>query len=158
MKVLYDLDVEMQKYPSVLGGCVFGTGCNDDWLAAGFESSEQVKKHRLSFVPPVAEPPVIQEPIRVKLASGEIKTLEMEEYLYAVVPAEMPASWHPEALKAQAVAARSYALWRIAFPRDATFDLYDDARDQVYNLNMIHTQSNKAVNDTRGICLVQKQQ
>ena len=38
-----------------------------------------------------------------------INLLDLEDYLLGVVPSEMPASWHPEALKAQAVAARSYA-------------------------------------------------
>ena len=46
-------------------------------------------------------------------ASGKlnlINELYMEDYLHRVVPSEMPASWHVEALKAQAVAARSYAF------------------------------------------------
>src|SRR5690606_16978032 len=40
-------------------------------------------------------------------------TLPFELYLKGVVPSEMPASWHVEALKAQAVAARTYALTHI---------------------------------------------
>src|SRR4030095_4945119 len=39
-----------------------------------------------------------------------VNTVGLEQYLYGVVPAEMPASWPGEALKAQAVVARSYAL------------------------------------------------
>ena len=39
-----------------------------------------------------------------------MNTVPLEQYLYAVVPSEMPKTWLPEALKAQAVAARSYAL------------------------------------------------
>ena len=42
--------------------------------------------------------------------TGEVKALHLEEYLAGVVAAEMPASFEPEALKAQAVAARTYAL------------------------------------------------
>ena len=53
----------------------------------------------------------------------------LEQYLYGVVPSEMPFTWLPEALKAQAVVARSYAL---ATRRTGAFDLYPDTRSQVY--------------------------
>src|SRR5699024_2334884 len=42
-----------------------------------------------------------------------INRLGLEEYLKGVIPAEMHADWHPEALKAQAVAARSYVLHQL---------------------------------------------
>jgi stage II sporulation protein D len=59
-----------------------------------------------------------------------INAVELEDYVRGVVSKESPASWPPEALKAQAVAARSYA---IASPvRGAGFDQYDDTRSQVY--------------------------
>jgi len=45
---------------------------------------------------------------------NELVEMEMEEYLKGVVSAEMPASFHPEALKAQAVVARTYALRKSA--------------------------------------------
>lgn len=45
--------------------------------------------------------------------TGEIKTMDLEEYLKGVVSGEMPASFEIEALKAQAVAARSYAVSRV---------------------------------------------
>lgn len=54
----------------------------------------------------------------------------LQPYLQGVVPGEMPADWHPEALKVQAVAARSYALASIV--PGGKFDVYDDTRDQVY--------------------------
>jgi stage II sporulation protein D len=59
-----------------------------------------------------------------------VNELGVESYLQGVVTAEMPASWAAEALKAQAVVARSYALRN----RDAAraFDLYPDTRSQVY--------------------------
>jgi stage II sporulation protein D len=54
-----------------------------------------------------------EELIRVRApSSGEILELRLEEYVAGVVSGEMPASFPPEALKAQAVAARSYALTR----------------------------------------------
>lgn len=51
--------------------------------------------------------------IRVLLPTGEVKTMDLEDYLLGVVPAEMPALWPLAALKAQAVAARSWALHKM---------------------------------------------
>jgi stage II sporulation protein D len=54
----------------------------------------------------------------------------LEHYLYGVVPAEMPASWAAEALKAQAVVARSYAL--TSRRPGQPYDVFADVRSQVY--------------------------
>lgn len=51
-----------------------------------------------------------ENPVTIYRNNGEIVTLELEHYLIGVVAAEMPASFNIEALKAQAVAARTYAL------------------------------------------------
>jgi len=59
-----------------------------------------------------------------------VNVVDVDLYLRGVVPSEMPKGWVPEALKAQAVAARSYALSRLH--PSAAFDLYADTRDQVY--------------------------
>ena len=59
-----------------------------------------------------------------------VNVVALQGYLYSVVPREMPSSWLPEALKAQAVAARSYAVR--TDKGGAKFDVYDDTRDQVY--------------------------
>ncbi len=56
--------------------------------------------------------------------------MSLEAYLYGVVPSEMPKEWLPEALKAQAVAARTYAL--AVRKTGSWFDLYPDTRSQVY--------------------------
>ncbi|MDP2349950.1 MAG: SpoIID/LytB domain-containing protein, partial [Chloroflexota bacterium] len=60
-----------------------------------------------------------------------VNELPLETYLRGVVPAEMPSSWPVEALTAQAIAARSYAAYRLR-PGVSTFDAYDDTRSQVY--------------------------
>ena len=52
--------------------------------------------------------------IRVKLSDGTVTEMTMADYLWRVVAAEMPASFEPEALKAQAVAARTYAAAKMA--------------------------------------------
>ena len=59
-----------------------------------------------------------------------VNHVSLEHYLYGVVPVEMPASWPEEALKAQAVVARSYAL--TSRRTGEAFDVYADVRSQVY--------------------------
>ena len=77
-----------------------------------------------------------------------INAVEIEDYLKGVVAKESPASWPIEALRAQSVAARSYA---IATPvRGNGFDQYDDTRSQVYGgVSAEHTRTNQAVDATR---------
>ena len=71
----------------------------------------------------------------------------MPEHL--IFPAEMPSGWAPEALKAQAVAARSYALANLAKGRP--FDLYSDTRSQVYGgVKAESTKTSAAVDATKG--------
>ena len=48
--------------------------------------------------------------VSVLMPNGEIQSFELESYLFGVLAGEMPASFHPEALKAQAVAARTYII------------------------------------------------
>jgi stage II sporulation protein D len=59
-----------------------------------------------------------------------IDVLPLQQYLYGVVTAEMPAGWLPAALQAQAVAARSYAL--ASRQAGAPFDVYADGRSETY--------------------------
>ncbi len=69
----------------------------------------------------------------VSAAGGRVRVVNhvgLELYLFGVVPGEMPFYWVPEALKAQAVAARTYAL--AVRKSGSDFDLYPDVRSQVY--------------------------
>lgn len=59
-----------------------------------------------------------------------VNVVPLESYLQGVVPGEVPYSWPTETLKAQAVAARSYALANLV--KGKPFDLYSDVRSQVY--------------------------
>ncbi|MCU0525830.1 MAG: SpoIID/LytB domain-containing protein [Elainella sp. Prado103] len=61
-----------------------------------------------------------------------VNYVDLEQYLYSVVGAEMPTSWSLEALKSQAVAARSYALYQRQHGATAIFDVGDTTRWQVY--------------------------
>ena len=77
--------------------------------------------------PPAAAPQAAPETLRVKHA-GEVYEVNMQDYLTGVVAAEMPAGFGEEALKAQAVAARSYALYCAATGRHEDADVCTDYR------------------------------
>jgi stage II sporulation protein D len=78
-----------------------------------------------------------------------IDVLGLEAYLKGVVPSEVPSAWPSEALKAQAVAARSYALSNLAKARQ--YDVYADTRSQVYGgLDAEASTTNDAVDATKG--------
>jgi len=69
--------------------------------------------------------------IRLTTTVMVVNHVGLDLYLRGVVPAEMPSSWPAEALKAQAIAARSYAVNHL-HPSTGTYDVYDDTRSQVY--------------------------
>lgn len=84
-----------------------------------------------------------------------INNVNLEEYLYGVVPREMPSSFSHEALKAQAVAARSYAITSVMRNKDKEFDLYDTVTSQVYGgFDAEKDNVRKAVDETRGQVLI----
>ncbi len=86
-----------------------------------------------------------------------INLLDLENYLMGVVPSEMPSSWHLEALKAQAVAARSYATAHLGANskwKSEGYDVVPDVRDQAYKGRAAEALStNRAIAETQGIIL-----
>ena len=71
--------------------------------------------------------------IRVKrLKQDTIVTIPLEEYIVGVLAGEMPIDFELEALKAQAVASRSYALKRIEYNKEKEYDVVDSIMNQVY--------------------------
>lgn len=80
-----------------------------------------------------------------------INVLNLEEYLQGVVPAEMPASWPAEALKAQAVVARTFALSSLGRFADEGFDVLNTTGSQAYGgMQSEYRSTNAAVAATRG--------
>jgi len=76
----------------------------------------------------------------------------VEDYLLGVVPHEMSDSFPVEALKAQAVAARTYAMQRKAASAGRDYDLTDTTADQVFRgVNPDHKNAARAVKATRGV-------
>ena len=87
-----------------------------------------------------------------------VNIIEVEDYLKGVVPSEMPSKWNTEALRAQAIAARSYAVATKTAGKHASkgFDVVDTTADQAYGGASAEKETtSKAVEDTKGIVLVQ---
>lgn len=84
-----------------------------------------------------------------------VNTLPLETYLCGVVPSEMPASYEEEALKAQAILARTYAYKYLIEPAYPQFQAHvdDSIAFQVYGNLDNHAATSKAVSDTAGILL-----
>lgn len=92
-----------------------------------------------------------------------IAHIALEDYLEGVLPSEMPASWPMQALKAQAIASRSYTLAMIKQRHKMHFNLESTVSDQVFDLNKhdliadrIKKRIKTAINDTKGMVLSSK--
>lgn len=72
---------------------------------------------------------LVFEPSGAK-AVQTVESVDLDDYVRGVVPSEVPATWPAEALQAQAVAARTYAITSDAAGSD--YELYDDTRSQAY--------------------------
>lgn len=92
--------------------------------------------------------------LQIDLVDGKVRpvlSVHVEDYLLGVVPYEMSDSFPLEALKAQAVAARTYAL-RSQDPSQP-YDLVDTTNDQVYRGYLPgNDQTERAIQETRGVC------
>ena len=75
-----------------------------------------------------------------------VNVVDLEEYLYGVVPSEMPQSYEKEALKAQAVSARTYAMTKLGAHTGSGYQLCDGTNCQVYK-----GYSNEAASTTAAI-------
>lgn len=83
-----------------------------------------------------------------------VNTVPLEEYLYSVVPSEIPPYWPVEALKAQAVAARTYTLVNMGRFAQRGFDLFGSIVSHAYTgISGENARTTQAVNDTAGLVL-----
>ncbi|TGK13132.1 SpoIID/LytB domain-containing protein [Leptospira fletcheri] len=90
--------------------------------------------------------------------SGSVLILNqvpLEEYLYAVVPSEVPATWPTEALKAQAICSRTYAVREMLNKKDSPYDVEATVSSQAYaGLDKENPKTTKAVRETEGVLAV----
>jgi stage II sporulation protein D len=91
--------------------------------------------------------------LRLGVTAGErvtVNDLLLDNYLKGVVPLEIPATWSPEAVRAQAVAARTYAAYERSHPKTSAYQICDTGSCQVYGgYDAEHPASNAAVEATR---------
>lgn len=86
-----------------------------------------------------------------------ILKLPLEEYLSVVVGSEIPSSWPTEALKAQAVTARTYLLNQLEFSADSDYDVASSVADQRFNgTEKISERSINAVKSTKNQVIIDK--
>ncbi|NLD43664.1 MAG: SpoIID/LytB domain-containing protein [Chloroflexi bacterium] len=143
--------------PNVVGACAFQMGSPDPkWRPFDLTPVWPAVVAEYSGRPPAWPAPqegtVGETMIRVwRRELGRVDRLPLEGYLRGVVPAEMPASWPLEALKAQAVAARTYALNAIRWPQHAAegADVCDTAQCQVYR-GTFSARTDVAIRETAG--------
>jgi stage II sporulation protein D len=130
-------------------------------LGPGLKLKPKGAKRKIALKPPLVFLPgeqplrlrrLYRGSIRVDLDKGALRAINyvgLEPYLYGVVPSEVPDDWPAEVLKAQAVAARSYAL--ATRKVGGAFDLYPDVRSQVYRgVDEEVESTNAAVDETAG--------
>lgn len=95
--------------------------------------------------------------IKIQNKGGQLTVINdvpLEDYIKGVVPSEMPSSWNIEALKAQAIAARSYAMSNLGKHGSKGYDLVDTTADQVYGgASAERETTNQAVELTKGIVI-----
>lgn len=90
------------------------------------------------------------------LVRDTVNRVSLEDYLRGVVPREVPALWEPDAVRAQAVAARTYAAFERSRPQAEHYEICDTDRCQVYGgADAEHPASDDAIRATRRQVLVQ---
>lgn len=134
---------------------------NDDWLKEGrveVRSRTNTGKIQVHSIARSQGIPAYRggfEINREKEGLILVNEVPMEEYLYSVVPSEMPSSYPIEALKVQAICARTYAYRYVLHPGYAYLGAHvdDSVSYQVYNNIMEHVNSTRAVKETEGSLL-----
>lgn len=154
----------LQEDPYVLAACYFTTGRlpGDPW--GTHDWTPKIYRTIAGYNPqtrPKEEEPKMKNPIKVGIRQDyriwnspvvRVETMEMEEYLRRCVPYEVYASWKPEALKAQAVAARTFATWMKEHGKHPECHVCNSACCQVMGPST-DPRTDKAVKDTEGILI-----
>ncbi|MBI3752063.1 MAG: SpoIID/LytB domain-containing protein [Chloroflexi bacterium] len=167
ISAIFPVDAQLRMYPDAAAASgwhltVIGADASTLWNGAAPASSFYVRPADSLALLQLYSKPTSYDRFRGNLrvigsSSGTVSVvnwLGMESYLLGVVPVEMSSSWPAEALRSQAIAARSYAGYRL-HPTSGTFDLYDDTRSQVYRGQLGEkTAGTSAVNATAGKLLL----
>lgn len=126
----------------------------------GYLVTSKNKDGLISFNNRVYRGAIWLKPVRAgaEISFQAINLVDLEDYLLSVVPSEMPTSWHKEAVKAQSIAARSYAVANYWKNERDGYDLKDTIDDQVYlGVESETAVGNLACDETSGIVLKHNQ-
>jgi SpoIID/LytB domain protein len=157
----FPVDAKLTAWPSAAGSTTWslrvvssgGAVLRSQPVSGGFVVRPAAAATVLQLVSKPSSYDTFRGALRVRLSTTAIvvNELELDAYLRGVVPIEMPPSWPTQALRAQAIAARSYAAYRL-HPGSGTFDVYDDTRSQVYRgVEAEAAATNAAVAATGGV-------
>ena len=92
--------------------------------------------------------------VRDASALRVVNDVSSDDYMAGALPGEMPSQWQMEALRAQAITARTYAAWRQSTAGDRTWDVRDDTADQCYGGHSFESaRTTAAVASTAGLIL-----
>lgn len=137
--------------PHANGMTVNGEGIRSDTvLVRGRDEDLTIRVGELAASTPLMVAGALQITSRGK-GLAVVNEVDLEEYVMGVVPSEMNAGWHPEALKAQAVVARTYALYQRMMNPAREYDVVASIQDQVYRgRHGLDHRVRQAVEATRG--------
>jgi len=153
---------------SIMGSpvCAEGLGCEESFTVRGndgqiFVDGTPVKQRKIFFkgknlleIGCGKKKKKVRGRLMARLKDGKlyiINYVNIEDYLKSVVPSESYSSWPLETLKAQAVAARTYAYYQLLHRKNWVFDLVDDEGDQAYKgVKRERSKSTRAVKETSG--------
>jgi stage II sporulation protein D len=95
---------------------------------------------------------LIRKPFRTASGMMVINHVDLEEYVKGVVPSEMHSAWHAEALKVQAILARTYVVYQHMMNGANEYDVVSSTQDQVYRgRHGVEERTEAAVEATRGL-------
>ncbi|NBV49760.1 SpoIID/LytB domain-containing protein [bacterium] len=180
VRVLLDKAIPKGKVRSLLYATYYRTQPERGWLtgereleiASAQQAPHEISVNQKSFSDPFVFIRAGQSPsdklsfqgrvfrgalkwVKKKLGFSVINYLTLEDYLLGTLGSEMSASWEIEALKAQAVASRTYAHYMIQHPRNEEYDLEKTTQDQVYGgVETEDPRIQEAVRSTRDQILV----
>ena len=129
---------------------------------AGTDAEPRPKSPGQGRVAVTQAPPLSVSGIVKVLRKGQklsvVNQVDLEEYVKGVVPSEVSAAWHPEMLKVQAVAARTYALYNKMLSAAREYDVMSTIQDQVYRGRLgVDHRVEEAVETTRGMVVTHLQ-
>ena len=146
--------------------CAEGLGCRESFTVRGsdgqiFVDGTPVRERKIFFegkslleIRCGKKKKKVRGRLMARLKDGKlyiINYVNIEDYLKSVVPSESYSSWPLETLKAQAVAARTYAYYQLLHRKNWVFDLVDDEGDQAYKgVKRERSKSTRAVKETSG--------